>query len=474
MKKSWVFVFSENIFEILKKELLKEKHLESQGFLFGPIVDSSHEKRILIRELWVLPKDAYEERTSFSVRPKANFLRKAATYAFLNNFVFIDIHTHPFARKAMFSSIDRQLAQRFKRWVINVERKQNKRFLYAHMVMTPDDIYGEVLDPETCEYSPARVRILKTPFNITDMEKEPFVFHTRFDRSIRLWSERNQKKLSQIKVAIVGLGGLGWNITESLARIGIRNFMLIDGDRIEESNLPRLLGAKPHEIGKYKVEALSDRIKAFWNGKANVETIANYISKQNYHLLKEADVIVGAVDNNLARFILNEAAVRYLIPYFDLGIRIEASKDHAGGKIKYQGGQIIFVNPGTTPCLACYENFFDFFEIAEGFLNDGEKRIRRELGYITDTQESPAPNVLPPNLLAVALFTNMFVNFITGISHISPIISFDLMSGQIKNHEAQKPYQLCCVCSNRYGKFALGDLESQKVFVYENENKTNC
>ena len=471
MRKKFYFVFPESLFREVKTHLLKEKNLETQGFLFGTLVDTANGKKILIRDFWVVPENEYEERTGVAVRPSGSFLNKAATFAFINNFVFIDVHTHPFAKKAWFSSMDRKLAEDIKRWVQNFKREKGKDFWYAHMVMTPEDVYGEVLDPETLEYVPATIKILKTPLELK--EQQSIVLPERFDRSIRVWARENQERLSQVKVAIVGLGGLGWNIAESLTRIGVRRFTLIDGDKIEESNLSRLIGAKPKEIGKYKVEAMFQRIMEFWNGNAEVDIYPEFLSKDNMSKLKNVDVIVGAVDNQLARLLLNKASTRYLIPYFDIGIRIDAERNTGGINLRYQGGQIFFVNPGTTPCLACYDGFFDFFEIAQELMSEEEKQIRRELGYVTNTEESPSPNVLPPNLFAVSLFTNVFVNFITGIGDVPPLIHFDLTKGSVKYYKDLNRYEFCGFCSNKYGKLALGDLKFQRVFVPENQNSRN-
>ncbi|WP_461830173.1 hypothetical protein, partial [Aquifex sp.] len=96
-----------------------------------------------------------------------------------------------------------------------------------------------------------------------------------------------------------------------------------------------------------------------------------------------------------------------------------------------------------------------------------------ELGYITNTQESPSPNVLPLNLFAVSLFTNIFVNFITGIGDVPPLIHFDLTKGSVKYYNDLNRYEFCCFCSNKYGNLALGDLKSQRVFIQETQNSRN-
>ena len=68
--------------------------------------------------------------------------------------------------------------------------------------------------------------------------------------------------LTASRVGIVGLGGGGSHIAQQLAHVGIGNFVLIDFDHIEDSNLNRLVGATARDVknGKAKVEILSKLI----------------------------------------------------------------------------------------------------------------------------------------------------------------------------------------------------------------------
>src|SRR4030043_2478387 len=67
----------------------------------------------------------------------------------------------------------------------------------------------------------------------------------RFSRQILAFGEEGQKKLAAAKVGIVGLGGMGSQIAQSLAYLGVEDFLTVDDDIVEESNLNRLVGALP-------------------------------------------------------------------------------------------------------------------------------------------------------------------------------------------------------------------------------------
>lgn len=81
-----------------------------------------------------------------------------------------------------------------------------------------------------------------------------------FQRSIPLLGIEGITKLNDSHVAIFGLGGVGGNTVEALARAGVGNFSLFDFDIVNESNKNRQIIALDSTIGKAKVNAMKDRI----------------------------------------------------------------------------------------------------------------------------------------------------------------------------------------------------------------------
>ncbi len=104
----------------------------------------------------------------------------------------------------------------------------------------------------------------------------------RFDRQLRYFSDIGtggltpsecQRRLREAKVAVLGVGGLGGWAAWSLATCGIGEMWLIDGDRVEISNLNRQILYTPADIGLLKVEAAAARLRAF-NPDARITTTA--------------------------------------------------------------------------------------------------------------------------------------------------------------------------------------------------------
>jgi len=109
-------------------------------------------------------------------------------------------------------------------------------------------------------------------------------------------SERVKKKLKESSVGIAGAGGLGSNAAVALARAGVGRLVIVDFDRIEESNLDRQYYFRD-QIGKVKVEALKKNIQKI-KESIKVDIINQKITKDSmYKPFTDVDVVVEALDN---------------------------------------------------------------------------------------------------------------------------------------------------------------------------------
>ena len=102
----------------------------------------------------------------------------------------------------------------------------------------------------------------------------------RFSREELLIGKDNIEKLNNSKVCVFGLGGVGSYVVEALARAGIENFILVDKDIVEKSNINRQLIALDNTIGKDKVEVSKERILLI-NKNAKVEIRKEFFGKDS-------------------------------------------------------------------------------------------------------------------------------------------------------------------------------------------------
>lgn len=131
-----------------------------------------------------------------------------------------------------------------------------------------------------------------------------------FDRVISLIGEDNLKKINNTTVLIVGLGGVGGYALESLARSGIGNFILIDYDKIDISNLNRQIITNNDNIGMEKAMVAKERILSI-NPSCNVITYDVFLNDENINILDNHNIgyIVDACDSVNTKKLLIDYAI---------------------------------------------------------------------------------------------------------------------------------------------------------------------
>ncbi len=157
---------------------------------------------------------------------------------------------------------------------------------------------------------------------------------TRFESLIGV---KNLEKIKKTKVAIFGLGGVGSYVAEALARSGIENFILIDNDIIEETNLNRQLFALNSTIGKLKTQVAEERILDI-NPNTKISCINGFILPENQSeflpkdFFETTDFIIDAVDTLALKIFLacraEEKNIK-IISAMGCGNRLEADFEFA-------------------------------------------------------------------------------------------------------------------------------------------------
>ena len=103
----------------------------------------------------------------------------------------------------------------------------------------------------------------------------------RFSRLEKLIEENDLNILNDLSVLILGVGGVGGYVAESLARSGVGNLILVDFDTIDESNINRQIIALDSTIGLKKVDVLENRLKEI-NSDINIVKVDKFIDSENF------------------------------------------------------------------------------------------------------------------------------------------------------------------------------------------------
>lgn len=149
-----------------------------------------------------------------------------------------------------------------------------------------------------------------------------------------------QERLHAGRVLVVGAGGLGSPILFGLAGAGVGRIGIIDADRVSASNLNRQYLYTPADCGSLKAEVARGRIAAY-HPDLKVEAFPEKLDETHaMQRFSDYDLIIGAVDNNQTRRIINAACCRLGLPWID-------------GGIQGFSGYAAMIVPGKTPCFDC-------------------------------------------------------------------------------------------------------------------------
>ncbi|MCW4043159.1 MAG: ThiF family adenylyltransferase [Candidatus Bathyarchaeota archaeon] len=140
-----------------------------------------------------------------------------------------------------------------------------------------------------------------------------------WSRQLILWGEDGQAKLGKSNVLIAGAGAIGNEATKNLAMLGIRNFTIIDYDKVEVSNLSRMVFFDKSDAGKPKSKVLAKKLHNKYPHIA-ITAIQGKLENLPLKVYLDSDIIVSGLDNFASRFFLTSISRRYLIPLVDGGI----------------------------------------------------------------------------------------------------------------------------------------------------------
>ncbi len=118
------------------------------------------------------------------------------------------------------------------------------------------------------------------------------------DRLESLIGKENLNKLQNIKIAIVGIGGVGGYVLEGLVRSGVMNITLIDGDKIDPTNLNRQIISTSNNIGELKVNEAAKRVIQI-NPNVIVNKFSIFLTKENIQEIidNDFDYVIDACDD---------------------------------------------------------------------------------------------------------------------------------------------------------------------------------
>lgn len=428
-------VFKEADFRAFRGQLLRPDRLERASFLLL----GRHGRQDGLLELYVHrllnPRDGdYAQQHGAVVEPKADFvLETFERFAQSGVPGYLHAHSHPFSQHARFSAVDDHYFPGTMRSLENyLWLTQSLRdFLFVRMVygQAEEGFKAECFDrsgnhvadiEEIRVVGPSGIRTLcpgQLHRGIGGEDDTGLL--ARFDRNVRLLGEEGQRRIHQTHLAICGVGGLGSFVLAYARGLGSRKIAIIDPDRVEATNLNRLLGATPKDISKPKVAVMTRELKRYDHHIEVKPIFARVQDEVARQALLEADVIISCPDNDAARLEAQILAARYLKPLMDLGAGIFLDEHK---RVREMGGQVAFYFPGG-PCLLCQG--LDPSRI----VSDEIREVQRAVGYISGTDQTP-PAVITLNAVVAGVGMDLLSRYLTGFAPVPTYLKLDLLRHQ--------------------------------------------
>jgi adenylyltransferase/sulfurtransferase len=147
----------------------------------------------------------------------------------------------------------------------------------------------------------------------------------------------NSQTIEAATVLVVGAGALGNEILKNLALLGVGQIIIVDYDEIEYTNLSRSILYRPSDLGRKKHEVAAQRIREI-NPNVKVLSLEGDISCDvGLGVFRRADVVIGGLDNRLARLSINQSCYKVGKTWIDGGIQ-----DLAGQANVYKPGKTCY------------------------------------------------------------------------------------------------------------------------------------
>lgn len=445
---------AETDWQEVRRSLFSADGAENAGVLLCGVADTSSTRYLLVRRFVPVPLGEYLDRSTYHLEVAPTFYNDIVTRALHERLSPVLIHSHPRQKDAWYSRSDDHGERR----LLGVLNSLLPDLTPASLVVTPQSVAGRHLEK-------GEFRILDgigiygklSQLAGASLSSKGKRISPQYDRQVRAFGEAGQQTLESLKVGIVGVGGIGSLVGEQLARAGVRDFALVDNDRIEISNVSRQFGASSTDVGRQKVDVAAEQLARL--GAGHIRTAQDTAIRQSVLMtLRDRDVIFSCVDNDRTRAILNRFAYQYIVPVVDHGVRLDARS----GRITAAAGRVTLVGPGMT-CLRCSHHLSAERIRAESTPPEERRQLVRE-GYIMGVDE-PAPAIVSLNTviagLGVTAVFNMFLGITGGRQPVDQV--YDATQGSVfavkPRHDAD-----CDVSSDVAGCKGLGDLQNVSAY----------
>jgi hypothetical protein len=410
--------------QVLDGHLLRDGD-EHGAVIAAGVTRSERGVRLLAREIFlaedgvdfVPSKRSYRRLTAAFVNDKIRYCRD-------HGLAYLAVHNHGGLDSVVFSDDDLRSHERGYPALLDIGRGIPvgalvfAREAVAGDLWTPDRVRRPLV--EAVVLGPRLVRLYDRPREQAPGRPEAY------DRAARLYGDAGQQLLGELKVGVIGCGGVGMILVGLLARLGVGWLVVVDPERVELSNLSRLpeatrLDAMAWLTGERRpgwARALGRRLarpkvrvaaRIARRAPASIRFDAIRGDVADAHVarrLRDCDVLLLAADSQQARVVFNALVHQFLIPGIQIGSKIELRAD---GQIGDVFSVLRPVRP-TSGCLWC-NGAINPTALAAEALTPRQRAAQRYLPQVV------APSVVTLNAIGAAQAANDLMLAVTGLTN---------------------------------------------------------
>ena len=427
LTKPWRLVLTEGFHARLHEHLFPGDGDEHGAIVLAGLAETDHEVRLLARELHIAVDghDYVAGKRGYRML-RSEFIRDRVLKARDERLVYLAVHNHGGTDHVAFSIDDLNSHERGYPALLDVARGMPVGALVFAKHAVAGDLW--LADRTRATLADAlivgrgRRRFAPRP------DGHPVLTDPLYDRQTLLFGDGGQRLLRETKVGIIGLGGAGSLLSEYLGRLGVGWFVLIDPERAEPSNLPRLVAASHRDACAW----LLDPVRPLWiqciarrlamrkvdlarrnilraNPTARVDVVpTDFLDPDAAYRLVDCDYLFLSADTMRARLLFNAIVHQYLIPGVQVGAKIVNDKETGAVRNVFAVARPVTPESG---CLWC-NGLINPAKLRAESLPEGE---RHDQAYVDDPAVV-APSVITLNALATAQAANDFLFYMTGLA----------------------------------------------------------
>lgn len=366
--------------------------------------------QLLVHRLILIPHDDCDLRSPTTVAWSTDLIIPALIEANQRGWSVVKFHSHPGGYNAFSEQDDRSDAALFPSIVGWIDHEVR----HASVVMLPDGaMFGRTVG-DLGQFHPIDAIVVAGEvlqvWRYADVTGDgPIVpMPTYALRHAQAFGALTTRRLGGLTVAVIGCSGTGSIVIEQLYRLGVGRLVIIDPDVVKDHNLNRILNttAADAKAKRPKVQVIHDVLVKVGLGPEILPIARSLYSAEAIRAVAECDIVFGCVDSAEARYLMNRIAAFYVLPYFDVGVALDADD---AGRITQVCGYIHYVQPDLSSMVSRGAvSMEDVRAEGERRRNPAHHAELQRAGYIRNVRED-RPAVISVNTVFSGLIVNEFL-----------------------------------------------------------------